>query len=140
MAIRGLTLSSTFEYQSDADPDKGTPNATVFVLGPLDVFVSTHLFDGAMEVGPDQQVQFRSNAANLDAVRFGLKGWRNFKNEDGSDIPFETTERNLLGRKYVGVFDDCLARISIDEVRVMATQIREASLVQEAEAKNSAGV
>jgi hypothetical protein len=136
MSIKGLTLSATFTYESDADPDKGTPQATTFTLRPLDVFVHTHLFDSAIDMKGDS-VSFRTNGANLEAVRFGLVGFVNFKDEmTGGDIAFATEERNIAGRKYQAATDDVLARIPFADVRAMATQIRNYSVVTEADAKN----
>jgi hypothetical protein len=105
------------------------------------VFVDTYISDNAITMTPDglggQQARFQTNANNLDTVRFGLKGWRNFKDDAGNDIAFQTVDKILLGRKYTVVSDECLARIPIIEVRAMATEIHAASILSEDEAKNS---
>jgi hypothetical protein len=126
MAVIGISRSETFEYVLDSDPCKkripldvpGIENgekiteevvieegATVFKLGVLDLFLMGEIYDKSTLVtrnDADHQVgvHTRLNQTNIDAVRFGLKGWTNFPDRAGNDIAFKTVEKVVNGRKY----------------------------------------
>jgi hypothetical protein len=163
MALIGISVGDTFDYVSDSDPakkrvdvpidsedpSKGSrsevvigDDATVFELGVLDVFLMGMIYDRATAISKaeDDSLGFstRVNQTNIEAVRFGLRGWRNFRDRDGREIPFETTKHHVGNRKYMVVADDCLNRLGIRRIRELGQQIKEHSEVQAAEEKNSA--
>lgn len=114
--ITGLSLFEVEEYVSERDPLKEADpaNATVFLIGALDVDVQAKIGDRSMVMeNTAEGTRFFINQAsrNLDAVRAGLRGWRNFKDRDGGDIPFNTVMGNFSGKTILLVSDDSLARL-----------------------------
>ena len=146
MAIKGLTLSATKNYVSTSDDARGeggvpTPDATVFTLGAVDVFVTSHVFDSCLEFRAadderGQTTQIHMNRMALERVRFGLRGWRNFKDAAGKEVEFTTTDRYLVGRAYKVASDDCLRQIPLPIIRELAGEVVDLSTVTEAEAGN----
>ncbi len=142
MAIRALTLSSVKVIEAENDPAKGSADATRFTIGAIDAFVSAYVFDRTLtftenEAGGVATAQVRMSEANLEAVRFGLRGWENLKDDRGDDVPFTTADRIVMGKKYVTVADDGLARLSQDLVRELASAIRSINEVAPDDAKKS---
>jgi hypothetical protein len=85
----------------------------------------------------NNDVMFRTKEANLDAVRFGLKGIRNFVDRMGSEIKFRTIKRNVNGITYQVVADDVLRYFDLETIEELATELRRLNTVTQAEAKNS---
>jgi hypothetical protein len=163
MALIGLSRSDTIEYVSDSDPCKkwidvpidpndpsrGTERkpvieegATVFLIGQLDVFLMGRIYDQASTLTRNDEndevgLKTNLNLTNIDAVRFGLRGWRNFRDKDGSDLPFATVKRRCNGRDYQVVTDACLKFLGIQLVQELAHEIKTRSEVSQAEEKNS---
>lgn len=142
MAIKALTLSRTKVHESDLDPAKGTPDATQFTIGAIDSYISSYVFDrtlvfGESAGGEREVAQVKMNESNIDVVRFGLKGWKNFKDEDNNDVEFTTVERVVMGKKYVAASDECIARMDIALIRDLASAIREINVVTKDEAGKS---
>ena len=137
-------------------PDGGAPiltgekvtiiddGATRFKLGVLDVFLMGMIYDNSTKItrGIDDssQVDFKTavNATNIETVRFGLLGWEGFKQVGtNNDIAFVSEERIVMGRKYQAASDDMLNLLGIRLITELADQIKTASEVTKAEAKNS---
>jgi hypothetical protein len=142
MAIKALTLSSVKVIESDSDPAKGSTDATRFTIGAIDAFVSAYVFDRTLtftenDVGDVTLAQVKMSEANLEAVRFGLRGWENLKDGHGNDVPFTTADRIVMGKKYVTVADESLALLSQDLVRELAASIRTINEVAPDVAKKS---
>jgi hypothetical protein len=133
-----------------ADPSKGEkdlvnidPGATKFILGTLDVFLMGQIYDNGSNVAQDSDtgeiaVRTRTNATNIDAVRYGLRGWERFPDTTGNDIAFTAEDRIMGGRKYKAVPDALLNRLGIRLIRELGSKIKEASEVSQDEEKNSA--
>jgi hypothetical protein len=83
-------------------------------------------------------VHTKLNHTNIEAVRFGLKGWKNFKDTHGNDIPFKTVKRHTNGRTYHVVVDECLERLGIQDIRELGQEIKRRSEASRAEEKKSA--
>lgn len=119
--------------------------ATVFKLGVLDVFLMGMIYDRSTSVHrglSDDDVTMRTaiNATNIETVRFGLKGWTGFKDPRGSEIRFEQVKRVVNGADYEVASDGMLKLLGLRLIGELAQQIKEASEVSRAEAKNSATV
>lgn len=143
MPIIGISLSAEREYQSRFDPAKDTPEATVFSLGTLDSRVFGKLRDMAttIQVDPSRPEDEVSTTVNLNeinyaTVQFGLKGWRNFRDATGNDIPFKTTRRAVGGSTYHVVDNDTLKRLPAAVISELADEIRRDNELTESAAKN----
>lgn len=142
MAIKALTLSSVKVIESALDPARGTAEATRFTIGAIDAFVSAYVTDRMLtfsdnDAGGIQTAQVKMNEADLEVVRFGLRGWENFQDARGNDVEFRTVERILQGKKYAVVDNDCLARLQQELIRELAREIRAINVVTEEDAKKS---
>ncbi|RLA87314.1 MAG: hypothetical protein DRG40_00700 [Deltaproteobacteria bacterium] len=136
MAIKALRLGETWEYVSKFDPDKENP--TVWILGTLDSEVYSLLMDELavyrVEGGqPEPDMKLNYFERNLRTVQYGLKGWKNFKDEKGKEIPFETERRG----KHEVVRADLVRRIPFPVIQELAEEILKANTLTEEEAKNS---
>lgn len=143
MALQGLTKASTRLFESAKDPDKGNPNATRFKLAFIDSFVTAYLKDKltSFEADPNDATKvvsvYSPNEIHIETVRFGLKGWENFKDEEGNDIEFKTVKRRMGGRSYDVVSDELLGNLPMSLIEELAVEIRRLNIVTVAEAKNS---
>ena len=131
MAIRGLNLGQTWEYQSDKDPDKGTDEASIFELQTLDSRVMGHLTDGVTKVfvdakKPDDmaETQINMQAMNFQTCQFGIKSWSNVLDVDGNQIEFRTTGKRLGGKDYKIVVTEVLCRIPGAVISELADELR----------------
>ena len=90
----------------------------MFTLGVLDVFVMGMIYDksSSLSRGDDIGITTRFSQSNIEAVRYGLRGWRNFPDQNGHDIPFKTVKRHTNGRTYHVVVDECLERLGIQDI------------------------
>ena len=162
MALIGITRADTFDYVSETDPsrkiiqvpvDPHDPaqgmreevvveeGATVFELGVLDVFLMGMIYDRSTSItrnegSDDVGFQTRINQTNIETVRFGLRGWRNFKTAAGDDIPFIPEKRFVNGREYLQAADASLNALGIRLIRELGQEIKARSEVTGHDAKN----
>lgn len=162
MAIYALTTADTFEHVLDidpakkvtkvpvdpADPAKGMKDevtigedATVFILSPLDVFLMGYIYDNANSLtgeGGSNKVDIRTqvNKTNIDAVRFGLRGFRNFKDKNGIEQRASYEEVEVNGQKYTAATAKTLSLIGVRAMAELAGQIKEKSEVSGSVEKN----
>jgi len=157
-----MSVADSIRYVSDMDPaktkvwvhvnpddpespknevEKIEADATIFHLGALDVFLMGHIYDNASSLtgreGSDEVgIHTRVQQTNLETVRFGLKGWENFKAADGSDLKYTTTKLNKNGRSYVTASDEVLNALGVQLIQELAGKIKELSTVSKAQSKN----
>ena len=145
MSLVGLRADATREFQSSHDPAKGTDDATVFTLGTLTARVQVFLRDQATKFKPDPEnpdkviADFLPNSAAYETVRFGLRGWRNFKDEKGNDLPFKTVKKNLGGREYEFVSEESIELLHADIIRELSEELSKLNNLSEEQSKNSEG-
>lgn len=112
---KALNKLSEFRYVLDEDKEKDVSEQTVFILKPM---------TGAQRL---ETVEATSNGNNtqafLIALRYGLKGWEKFR-DDNSEVKFllDMTEN--------------ISRLSTSQIMELGAKIRDASIVEEAERKN----
>lgn len=162
MALIAMTVADTVEHVSDRDPakkrtqvpvdpndpGKGTreevtieEGATVFYLGPLDVFLMGYIYDNASSLTGKQGddtvgIQTRVNQTNIDAVRHGLKGFKNFLDEKGNHCSFKSKKVTVNGREYEVADDATMQLLGIRLIQELADRIKEISEVSADEEKN----
>lgn len=148
--LRGVRVSEKFPYICEGDDAPGDTHeervrngATVFWLGTLPVDLRTKIEDGLVGFvdaasGASQTASLRVNTArqNLEALRFGLKGFENFQDPDGNQIKFETEKVSLDGRTYDAVTLECLAHFDTRVINELGGQVRRANAVSAVERKN----
>lgn len=114
MAIQGISKSEIERYISEFDKARTEEDgATIWLLGVLDADIRARIGDKAlvMEQGADGARMFLNQGTrNLEAVRFGLKGWVNFKDED-EEVEYETIKRFVNSKPYDIVNDEGISHI-----------------------------
>jgi len=123
MGIKGISLGETRDFISQYDKDEPK---TTWKLGALD----SEIFD---LLGEDK------NPLRLmsDAVRFGLKGFENFKDGNGNIIKFDTISRAVGPYNYKVVSDSIMKIIPPQVKTELGTEILKMSKLNEEEVKNS---
>lgn len=120
MAITGLSKIETSEYISENDPCKTEQEgATVFLIGAVDKETIGALKDNAqaMElVDGKQQMVVNTSATMIKACRAGLRGWRNFKDENGKDIIFKLEDGYLFDKSMKLVSKETIDKMPFDLV------------------------
>jgi len=113
----------------------------------LDAFILAELEDEATSFSVERLGEAAEATAvskinfakrDIETVRFGLKGWQNFKDKDGNERPFKTQKINKGGRVYEVCTDSTIRQIPLEVIRELAEAIRSANSLSEEEAKNSA--
>lgn len=90
-----LDPKATFEYVLEDDRKLPVEERTVFKLRGLTVAEEARVADSMISSVPGQdELSFRSGTHQLTVLRFGLRGWSNFKDSSGSDVEFELTSRH----------------------------------------------
>ena len=159
MAIAALNTAATEEYISVYDPlyvKEGEPNpqATRFTLQALDSYKDAHVkslsVSYTMEVPegvdkekltPKELTQYMRRktdffAVTHETVRLCLKGWVNFKDTAGNEIPFKTVQENIKGRMYQVVAPELIARLPQEIIEELYLKINMMSVFSETDRKN----
>lgn len=140
MALIGLSPVEEQDYTSHRDPNAGDPTqATVFRIGTLDTNTSLRLRDTmtTMESGnTGTRIQINRGTYELDIVRYGLRGWRNFKDKNNHDIEFKTVIRQNNGITYNVVADECINRLPQWLITELANAIVELNSLTKEQEKN----
>ena len=110
MAIKGLSKSETWQYASVNDDATDDGDKTWFKLGTLDANLRAYIGDNSFEQRVNAEGSFslvdKGGTRAVNAVRFGLKGFTNFKlpnkpdGTPGDDVPWTTTMINIHGQAY----------------------------------------
>jgi hypothetical protein len=144
MAKKAINLSKTKDYQLNTDPDKGTDAATTWVLGALDSRVLAAIKDRATAIpmsalsgNTDATATLNINQTNFDVVVFGLKGFKNFLNEDDKQVEYKTAHSLMGGKSYLTVDPAIVSTIDPADIDELATQILDFNTATEQERKNS---
>jgi len=138
--IRPINVGETIEYVLKSD--KKDP--TIWIIGILDSLVKTRLADlGTIyrynpEAPKDSVAETRMNIAEQDFefVKFGLKGFKNFKDAKGSEIAFKTEKKTLGNTEYDVVSDETIKYIPRIAITEIAKKIAEENIISEDEEKN----
>lgn len=142
--LTALKLETTWEYVSRNDPSKkgNADEATVFVLGALSSRVVGMIRDGATQfipspTDPDQMIaRVNSNAAAIQTVEYGLRGWRNLRDSQGNEVKFETQARIVGGRQTDVVASHLLDLLSLDLILELSQEITRTNALTEEEKGN----
>lgn len=141
--IRATNLTKTQEHQLSFDDAAGTEDALTFTIGALDARVMAVIKDKATELpvsafsNPEgAMASLNMNQTNFTIVVFGLKGWKNFMDDEDKQIPFKTVH-NVLGTKtYVTVDPELVALLPEDAISELANKIMDFNAPSETERKN----
>lgn len=158
MSLVGLRADATRDYSVTFDPAFNKPvgdakrgslkegaEPSVFTLGTLTARVQVFLRDQATRFKPDPDNQdkvvaeFSPNASAYETVRFGLKGWSNFADDEGNDLVLTFVKKVLGGREYDIVSEESMDLLHADVIRELSEELSKVNNLSEEEAKNSDG-
>ena len=137
--ITGIDINEVVEYtlQDDTEPK------TIFRLGVIPTVVLAFVKDQSRVVvmnitENDGQTKVRPNLGEMQVayVRYGLKGWSNFKDKDGNDIPFETEEVQHGGREIKVVSDGSINKLPDDALMELSGVLQQMNSLNANEVKN----
>lgn len=142
MAIKGISVSYSEKYESDLDPDKGTPQATKFIISPLPSRIIAVLNDNRTQFVQNDDtketaIKVNANEKAFDFVRFGLKGVENLLADNNTPVEFKTVNKYFAGGNHSVVADSVLDAIPLEVVRELADRIYDISNLTPEQAKNS---
>ena len=100
--------------------------ATGYFPPKRDILTETHPRETALDI-MGEVVTLHPNRADMESVRFGLRGWRGMQDARGVDAPFTMQTRIIIGSKRDVVSDDCLALLTMPLVRELAGEVRRMS-------------
>lgn len=130
------------DHVSKKDPDSSNP--TVWTLGTLDLRTRTYIQDetATFEISSDKStdragVKLRIGERNLLIVRFGLKGWKNLKDAQGQEIPFEQEPFDLDGKSHLLVHRRRIEQLPYELIEELAAEILSLNTLTEPDRKNS---
>ena len=124
-----LDPKATFDYILEDDRSLDESGQTVFTLRGLTVAEEARVADNMISSIPGQdELSFRSGTHQLTVLRFGMRGWTNFKDASGGEVRFET-ERGTPKH----VTDVCLDRMLARHRTELSNAILERGSVTEKE-------
>lgn len=86
-----LDPKATFTYVLEDDRKLPQEEQTAFTLRGLTVAEEAKVADSMISSIPGQEeLSFRSGTHQLTVLRHGLRGWSNFLDPSGKEVPFET--------------------------------------------------
>ena len=136
--ITGMSLGEVEKYV--CRNDKVDP--TIWELGVLDTTTLAMIQDMSTTYEMDQlstqgmKTTLNIRMRNVEIVRFGLKGWSNFKDKNGNDLPFKSKKLQKYSKECVVVDEDILNRIPLSVINELANEISSRNQLTEEEIKN----
>ena len=124
--------------------DKGVEK-TIFLIGVLDAFTRAHIRDSATsyvatkdEEGGDVKAKAQVNVAamEIETVRFGLRGWKNFTGEAGTQVQCLAEMRPTPAGPRKGLTDESLMLLHPAWISELAEEINSANNLSETDVKN----
>jgi hypothetical protein len=139
MSVIAFDSTEVRDYflKEDVGEDK-----TVFKIGILDTPLRLYLNDKLSKYKISQgdglapaEVEYNVHAMNLEAVRFGLRGWSNFKDKTGQEVTYSVVSTAVpkVGNRD-GLTDFLLKKFHPDWIYELGQEIlRQNKLDKEAE-------
>lgn len=128
--IFGLRPDQTQEFEPKGQDNVPSDEKLIFLCKFLDVNLSALITDQvytAKGFGAKREELLRAGTQEMEILRRGLVGWKNFFYEDGSEIEWEDVPRNVSKQKANTVMDKNLNKIPPDTRGDVADFIRGSS-------------
>ena len=140
--LTGIDINEVTDYISPKDT--GEPK-TVFKLGVIPNVVMASIKDQVRIelldlVNEDGKTPVKTNLGELqlEYLRFGLKGWENYKGKNGNLIEFVKGNRNVAGMTVPIASNESINCLADSMVLELANKIQSLNTLTEQEIKNSA--
>lgn len=137
MAI-AVNPNEPFDYVLKEDRELPPEEQTIFHLRPLKHHERVKLDD--MRYGMNARTSTvetpQGQIADL-TLKVGLQGWKNLRDGNGGDVPFEQNPKtlNLLGTNLRPPTDECLGRLHPNHVDELVEAIRDVNRLTDEEGK-----
>jgi hypothetical protein len=135
-----IAKGQTFEYSLKEDAGEVK---TVFALAYLDPLLRAHLLDSAIKVDTNPEdgnatgASVHASAVAYQTTKFALRGWKNFQDVSGNEVPCTREEVSVSGvGRRTGVTDESLALLSLETIRELAGAVVASNRLSEGERKN----
>jgi hypothetical protein len=140
LAFKAVNLTKTIKYESDLDSDKGTEAATKFILGAIDSRTWSHVVDTNMESkmtqDGEQLNKFNQMTVAYNIVRFGLKGFENFLDDENKELVYKTEKFSMAGKAYMVTTEEIMSLLPVNLIMELAGEINSINTVSEEDSKN----
>jgi len=128
--IFGLKPDQAHEFEPKGQEDVPLEERLVFMCKFLDVSMSARITDQvytAKGFGAKREELLRAGTQEMEILRQGLVGWKNFVYEDGEEIEWVDIPRNVSKQKAGTVMDQNLNKIPPETRGEVADFIRGSS-------------
>lgn len=91
--MKAIDISKVHDFIAKSDFKLPKEEQTTFKVKFLTALQQAEIRDQTYKahgIGNKRSERFLTGTAELEAIRHGLVGWENFKDESGKDVPFET--------------------------------------------------
>lgn len=145
MPIVGLSVNAKWTFESDLDPDKGTPQASKFILKTLD----SRVYGMIQDEGASYRIDTRDpnpeevesavayNGVLFMTCQFGIADWRNVVDAEGNEIEFKTIKKRMGGATYEIVDPSVLSRLPNKVISELSNEITRRNRLTDTEGKGS---
>lgn len=127
--VIAIDPSKTFDYVLLCDRANPPEEQTVFQLRVLSARELAEIEDGAIRSDREGKLEYLSGSQTIRILNYGLRGWRNFRDAAGNEVPFRENNGKPRGENW-----DCLLP---EWRRELANAITEQNRISETERKNS---
>lgn len=131
-----VATSPDHEWEYVLREERGTDSPTVFILGVLSATAEAAIEDALVQVHADRSMSAQTGTQTANILRAGLRGWRNFRDARGTDVPFPTSKGRMLGGRAT-VTDEGLTMLAPKHRKELAEAITERNELTDDDRKNS---
>lgn len=131
-----VAVSPEYEWEYVLREERAHASPTVFILGVLSASAEAAIEDALVKVSPDRSMTAATGSHVMAVLRSGLRGWRNFRDATGSEVPFPTSKATMRNGRPT-ITDDGLTMLSPRHRKELADAIIERNTITEDEEKNS---
>ncbi len=122
--VIAIDINAIKEYSLKDDI---SDNKTIFLIGQIDSITRSYVDDENALYDfkdKDEPVKTKFNTKLIDIIRFGVKGWKNFKDVAGFDVEFKTEEKTfpIIGKRTV-MSDESISRIPSKYILELSIEI-----------------
>lgn len=137
MSIDPIAVGQIKEYQLKRDKE----NPTIWMIGPLDSITKSKIVSsfGRIEIVDEKPVYVQGDIDfaknNFTIVKYGLKGFRNFK-LNGEEVEFKTVKEKVFDIDMEVVAEETLKKIPLFAINELSSVIWGENQVSEELEKN----
>jgi len=128
--IYGIRPDQIQEFEPKGQEDVPADERLVFLCKPLDVNLSAKITDQvytAKGFGAKREELLRAGTQEIEILRKGLVGWKNFFYDDGTEIEWNQPPSNVSQQKFNSAMDQNLNKIDAERRGEIADFIRGSS-------------